>query len=121
MEYCGELYGSDEDLIRAVMCRVKESKGDNLWLLFTKEEWDNFEHPYPSLSQSLLNHALGNLKRMRLNGSPVAYGVLGNEGKIIIAINKTDELNRYLENIEFSEDEKRDSEFIKVEEVEKWN
>lgn len=121
MEYYGELYGSDEDLIRAVMCRVKESAGENLWLLFTKDGWDNFEHPWPSLSTNLLNHALGNLKRMRLNGNRVIDGAFSSNGKIIVAVNKTKELSDYLENIRFSEDERRDAEFIEVEEVERWN
>lgn len=115
-----EVYPSDIDLLNVLLCATKyssPSRDGNYYLMFTEEDWFNYQQPYPSQRKYILQHAIGTIKRAELNGRRIADIVGGykdGQYRYLVQIPATEVLEEYLKEKNLA-DYLDDAKFISVE------
>lgn len=103
IEYLGEMYGTDEELLGSILAKVKSvsTEEDKVLISFSGKEWIEMEGINKNYGDYLLTHAVRNIGRAKIDGRMFAVPLILDD-TVYMYILLTDGLREYLEENDLS-------------------
>ena len=103
IEYLGEMYGTDEELLGSILAKVKSvsTEEDKVLISFSAKEWIEMEGINKNYGDYLLTHAVRNIGRAKIDGRMFAVPLILDD-TVYMYILLTDGLREYLEENDLS-------------------